>query len=169
MVITININNIHLIINLWQSVAVDVNIFHSNVHQTSRSCSTYSQNLIYCRLQLDSIKDGDASWFIIIGCHGFASTCYVTPKATHQPWKPPRFFQPPWFFSIMCWGPWLGTKMSPSWNWQQLNLTIWQVGHIGDRGTSRPQFVHLRLTPCLHLDDNGVVVGHCGWESVVVL
>ena len=43
--------NIHLIINLWQSVAVDVNILHSNVHQTSRSCSTYSQNLIYCRLQ----------------------------------------------------------------------------------------------------------------------
>jgi len=37
---------------LWQSVAVDVNIFHSNVHQTSRSCSTYSQNLIYCRLAI---------------------------------------------------------------------------------------------------------------------
>ena len=80
MVIMINNNNIHLIINLWQSVAADVNILHSNVHQTSRSCSTYSQNLIYCRLQLNSIKDGDVSCYIIIGCHGFASKCCVSPE-----------------------------------------------------------------------------------------
>ena len=58
--------------------------------------------------------------------------------------------------------------MSPFWNWQQLNLAIWKVCHIGDCGTSRPQFVNLRLTPSLHLDDNGVAENLLWWGVLQV-
>ena len=36
--------------DLWQCVAVDMNVFHGDVHQTPRGGATDSQDLVDCRL-----------------------------------------------------------------------------------------------------------------------